>query len=138
MLAKSPEEWRDNILKRDNHICQICSNYGNVADHIKPQIPFPELALEVDNGRCLCWNCHQKYGARDKSQNRSKIRVYANGMAHFPQGIVNLGYWGNLKAKPEVCALLIEKPNAKTEDIIKSLEILRAHYKHLVELKKGK
>ena len=53
--------------KRDNYTCQECGNrssVGNIvvlhADHIKPFAYFPELRFNINNGRTLCKECHQK------------------------------------------------------------------------------
>ena len=61
-------DWRNAVLKRDNYTCQICGKYGGKleADHIKPFSLFPELRLELSNGRTLCKRCHREtetYGA---------------------------------------------------------------------------
>lgn len=55
--------WRDAVFKRDNYTCQECGdNRGHNlnADHIKPFALFPELRLDIDNGRTLCVGCHKK------------------------------------------------------------------------------
>lgn len=59
--------WREAVFKRDNWACvwcgAKCGNGKNVilnADHIKPFSLFPELRLEVSNGRTLCKPCHKK------------------------------------------------------------------------------
>ncbi len=56
------EEWRKSVFERDLYTCQICSEVGGVlnADHIKPFSLFPELRLELSNGRTLCEDCHKK------------------------------------------------------------------------------
>ena len=62
--------WRSEVYKRDNYTCVICKNKesGNLnADHIKPFAYFPELRLELSNGRTLCIPCHRKtntYGSK--------------------------------------------------------------------------
>lgn len=62
------KEWRMEVLKRDDFTCQICGVRGGKlhADHIKPFSQFPELRLELSNGRTLCIPCHKltpTYGA---------------------------------------------------------------------------
>ncbi len=59
--------WRESVLLRDKYTCQICgvaSTKGHFvlmhADHIKPFALFPELRLELSNGRTLCVPCHRK------------------------------------------------------------------------------
>ncbi|MEK9206846.1 MAG: HNH endonuclease [Patescibacteria group bacterium] len=56
------KQWIKNIFKRDNYTCQICNIRGVElnADHIKPFVLFPELRLELSNGRTLCRKCHQQ------------------------------------------------------------------------------
>ncbi|WDF81833.1 HNH endonuclease [Lacticaseibacillus pabuli] len=65
-------EWvhmREAILIRDNYECQWCKAAGRVTninnailevDHIKPLEQFPELALDPNNLRTLCKDCHNK------------------------------------------------------------------------------
>lgn len=68
----SPEyrAWRKAVFERDNYTCQLCNVRGAKlnADHIKPQSIYPELRLDLNNGRTLCVDCHRKtptygYGA---------------------------------------------------------------------------
>ena len=54
--------WRETIFKRDNFTCNICQKRGGnlCADHIKPYCSYPELRLDINNGRTLCIECHRK------------------------------------------------------------------------------
>ena len=63
-IRKSSEyvEWRNSVYKRDRFTCQICGQMGAKlnADHIKPFALYPELRLEISNGRTLCVECHKR------------------------------------------------------------------------------
>jgi 5-methylcytosine-specific restriction endonuclease McrA len=52
--------WRTQVFERDDFTCQICSQRGGKlhADHIKRFSDYPELRLDVSNGRTLCAPCH--------------------------------------------------------------------------------
>ncbi len=56
------QEWRLAVFTRDDYTCQHCQVRGVVlhADHIKPFAYYPELRLDVNNGRTLCVECHKK------------------------------------------------------------------------------
>lgn len=58
-------QWRAAVVKRDNGICQFCFavDVKINADHIKPFSKFPDLRLEVNNGRTLCVPCHKELDA---------------------------------------------------------------------------
>lgn len=64
----SPEwkELRLEAIARDNEECQWCKYEGKVTktnlevDHIKELEFYPELALDIDNLRTLCKDCHNK------------------------------------------------------------------------------
>lgn len=61
--------WRIAVFKRDSYTCQVCRQIGGKlqADHIKAWSLYPELRLDIDNGRTLCIECHKKtenYGSR--------------------------------------------------------------------------
>lgn len=60
---------RQEILERDHYECQWCKENGKVTtqfdsileiDHIKELEHHPELALDNDNLRTLCKDCHNK------------------------------------------------------------------------------
>ena len=63
-----------------------------------------------------------------------KMRVYKTGMATFPSELREKGFVGILELTPDACAILIEKPETKPSDIVKSLKILEAHFEHLSRL----
>lgn len=53
--------WRLAVFTRDNFTCQDCGSGKSLnADHIRPFAFFPELRLDVNNGRTLCEPCHKK------------------------------------------------------------------------------
>lgn len=63
------QDWRRAVLGRDNYTCVHCGAKfikgvtGRVyleVDHIKPYSLYPELRLEISNGRTLCRECHMK------------------------------------------------------------------------------
>lgn len=65
------KQWRMAVFRRDRFSCVICgyrsSHSKNKrcdirADHIKPFHLFPELQLELLNGRTLCIPCDRAYG----------------------------------------------------------------------------
>lgn len=56
---------REQILRRDNYLCQWCRRYGRIAEastvhHIKHVDEYPELAYEDANLISLCTGCHNK------------------------------------------------------------------------------
>lgn len=62
------KEWRRAVLKRDNYTCQKCGQRGGelVVDHELPFALFPDLRLEVLNGRALCEPCHKQIPTNNK------------------------------------------------------------------------
>lgn len=55
-------EWRKDILLRDNYTCQDCKIRGGILEvhHIKSFVNFQQLRLEISNGITLCKKCHNK------------------------------------------------------------------------------
>ena len=61
------KEWRMKVLQRDRFSCVNCGYRSRVkrdivVDHIKPFCLYPELRLEVSNGRTLCRECDNELG----------------------------------------------------------------------------
>lgn len=61
--------WRTSVFERDCYKCVFCGKNSKElnADHIKPFSLFPELRLNINNGRTLCKPCHKTtdtYGGR--------------------------------------------------------------------------
>lgn len=59
--------WRRGVFLRDRFSCIICGYRSKKqkdirADHIKPFSLFPELRLDISNGRTLCLPCDLKHG----------------------------------------------------------------------------
>lgn len=64
------KQWRNSVFERDDYTCQICMARGCKinADHIKSFSMYPELRMELSNGRTLCVDCHRKtdnYGLKE-------------------------------------------------------------------------
>jgi len=62
-IRRSPEyyQWRKEVLKKDNNICQKCNNKKSLhAHHIKPILNYPEKIFQVENGITLCRKCHRE------------------------------------------------------------------------------
>lgn len=73
-------------MDRDNNECIWCKAAGKVTtstratlevDHIKELNKHPELALELNNLRTLCHDCH------NKRHNRSKNRKFDDEIFEF-------------------------------------------------------
>ena len=54
-------EWSKMVRERDNYTCQRCGKPGNIAHHIKPKKAYPLLMLDIDNGICVCEDCHYNF-----------------------------------------------------------------------------
>lgn len=48
-------------MERDKNKCVLCGSRERLeVDHIKPFALFPHLAIDINNGRVLCHECHKK------------------------------------------------------------------------------
>ncbi|EGO8594514.1 HNH endonuclease [Enterococcus faecalis] len=69
-------EWRrlrQQCLERDHYECQWCKQEGKLTtqydsilevDHVKELKHYPQYALDIDNLRTLCKDCHNKRHGR--------------------------------------------------------------------------
>ncbi len=84
--SKEYKIWRRAVLEREDYTCRFCKRKGGVgtnivvhADHIKPFAYFSELRLDINNGRCLCEDCHKKtdtWGGMTKEAAQALIQTY--------------------------------------------------------------
>ena len=74
-IVRTPEfiKWKKEVFLRDNHTCQICGSKTHLeAHHIKEKRNYPKLQYDVENGICLCHECHIKtdnYGYKAINKN---------------------------------------------------------------------
>lgn len=53
--------WRHLVLSRANNICEACGKPGYYAHHKRPKSVYPNEMYDVNNGQCLCKECHDKW-----------------------------------------------------------------------------
>lgn len=59
--------WKRKIKKRDNYTCQYCGYVGEpndgimIAHHFNSYWLFKEQRTDIDNGICLCVDCHKSF-----------------------------------------------------------------------------
>jgi len=62
--SKEYINWRTAVFERDNYTCQVCGTTGDkkylTAHHIKSFAHYPSLRFDVNNGKTLCEDCHEK------------------------------------------------------------------------------
>ncbi|MEQ7216754.1 HNH endonuclease signature motif containing protein [Enterococcus asini] len=76
-------QLRQSILERDHFECQWCKAEGRVTmdailevDHIQELKDHPELALDPDNLRTLCKDCHNRRHDRMNYRGEPKKRKW--------------------------------------------------------------
>ena len=75
------EQWRTNIFKRDDFICQKCGKNRNLrAHHIRNFSKYEMLRFKINNGITFCEKCHNEfhkiYGRYDN--NTTQIEEFLN------------------------------------------------------------
>jgi 5-methylcytosine-specific restriction endonuclease McrA len=75
-------EWREEVFKRDNYMCQKCGDKSMAghrlilhAHHIKWLSKYPNLVYYVDNGVTLCVPCHRKQHPNIKCIGIKKLKI---------------------------------------------------------------
>ena len=65
--------WRAQVIRRDG-VCQACgSSVRRVAHHINSGSYFPYIRYDLDNGVCLCKDCHKAIHCDFKPSYRAKV-----------------------------------------------------------------
>jgi predicted restriction endonuclease len=68
--------WRILVIRRDK-VCQICGERkARHSHHVDSASYFPKLRFDVDNGVCLCGNCHRQYHTSFNRSYRVKTTRY--------------------------------------------------------------
>lgn len=78
---KDASDWRKQIYERDNYTCQICgdSSGGNLnAHHLNGWSYFPEQRYDINNGICLCKECHVYGFHKTYGYNHNTIHQFMN------------------------------------------------------------
>lgn len=76
------KEWIKSIYKRDNYQCQCCGKHGGDlnAHHIYSFTDYEDLRTEIDNGICLCKDCHtelhKEYGYKHTTWQKFRIFLF--------------------------------------------------------------
>ncbi len=62
-LVPGYSDWRKAVYERDDYTCRICNKKGGRlnAHHVYSYNTHPELRMSVDNGICLCKQCHAEF-----------------------------------------------------------------------------
>lgn len=55
--------WADHVRRRDHFTCVICGRKGVAVNshHLNAWASFPDERYDVDNGVCLCQDCHNEF-----------------------------------------------------------------------------
>jgi 5-methylcytosine-specific restriction endonuclease McrA len=67
-LPYTNDEWqaaRKDVFERDGKICYICFGVATQVDHVKPKSKYPELALDRNNLKPVCWPCNRLKSTKD-------------------------------------------------------------------------
>lgn len=72
------KQWRKAVFERDNYTCQHCGARGVElnADHIKQFAYYPDLRLDIGNGRTLCVPCHKATDTYKRNSYRNELGMF--------------------------------------------------------------
>ena len=66
--------WSKQVKERDGK-CLDCGTTQDLhAHHIKPKSSHPELSLDMQNGKTLCYRCHKAEHERYRLTNTIRVR----------------------------------------------------------------
>jgi len=71
--GESISKWRTTVFEKHNYTCKICNEKGGIlnAHHLNGYHWFKEGRFDIENGVCLCKNCHtefhNKYGRKNNT-----------------------------------------------------------------------
>ena len=100
------KKWRKRVLQRDGYKCTMCGSTKHLeAHHIMPVADYPELALDVGNGKTLCTRCHYLMDGREYDEYKEYKREYDHQLSYSLKGVQSLTYW--LKYRLEIIRDLV-------------------------------
>ena len=115
-------EWSAAVKARDGK-CLDCGSLKDLhAHHDKPKSTHPELALDLDNGRTLCYRCHKathermrERGARLGRSNRPQRKTLEKRIAELERELVAL----QLKIEQQQESVVTEKRKRRVPVVTK-------------------
>ncbi len=65
-LTHENTTWRQEVFKRDNFTCVVCSKHGDKlnAHHLENYASCKEKRFDIDNGVTLCILCHKNFHSK--------------------------------------------------------------------------
>ncbi len=70
--TKDHRVWRAKVIRRDK-VCKVCGSKKNrEAHHINSYSYYPEERYKLENGVCLCRDCHTAFHTMYKKSFRQK------------------------------------------------------------------
>lgn len=72
------KEWRIDVFKRDNFICQVCEQRSRTlhAHHLYSYSKYKNLRIVVCNGITLCGDCHRSFHRIYGKRNNTPAQFY--------------------------------------------------------------
>lgn len=63
-ISKNHREWSLKVKQKHNFTCVFCyddTGHNLVSHHMYGYADYPKLRFDIDNGVCLCENCHKDF-----------------------------------------------------------------------------
>lgn len=68
--------WRVKVIRRDK-VCQLCGSIKHrQSHHLDCASYFPKKRYDIENGICLCKDCHMQFHTNYKRSFRQKCTKY--------------------------------------------------------------